>query len=454
MNLGILIRVLAKRRALRAHERSSRARLLAHQQHALAALRAFAVASSPFYRSLHRGLAAAPLAELPVVTKTMMMSRFDDVVTDRALRLVELERYLGALQDNALFAGRYWVSATSGSSGHKAVVPNDLHEWTTILASYARANEWSGIRTSLVRRVTMAVVSSTNPGHQSARVAATLRSPFVVTHRFDAGQPLAELVEALNRIAPEVLVAYASMVRILAEEQLRGRLRIAPRAVNCSSEVLTKEARLLATRAWGHPPFEVYAATEAGGIGAECGAHAGLHLFEDLVIPEVVDDEYRPVPDGVTGERLLVTVLFSRTLPLLRYELTDRVRIATRACPCGRVFRLVEAIEGRTDDVLHLRGAGGGNVTLHPVVLEHALDPLRAAGWQVRHERDRLRILVAAPGDAFSPDDVAKSVREAIERAGAESPPVDVELVQSIPAAASGKRPLVVAAAASSAGGC
>jgi phenylacetate-coenzyme A ligase PaaK-like adenylate-forming protein len=154
----------------------------------------------------------------------------------------------------------------------------------------------------------------------------------VPTHRFDAGQRIDGLVESLNALQPAVLVAYASMIRGLADEQLRGHLRINPRGVNCSSEVLTQEARELATRAWGVPPFEVYAATETGLIAAECSAHRGMHLFEDLVVPEVVDTRDRPVPDGVTGDKLLVTVLFARTLPLIRYEMTDRVRISTRGC--------------------------------------------------------------------------------------------------------------------------
>lgn len=49
--------------------------------------------------------------------------------------------------------------------------------------------------------------------------------------------------------------------------------------------MLTPEARALVSSAWGRQPFEVYAATETGGIAAECDRHRGLHLFEDLIIP-------------------------------------------------------------------------------------------------------------------------------------------------------------------------
>jgi phenylacetate-coenzyme A ligase PaaK-like adenylate-forming protein len=83
----------------------------------------------------------------------------------------------------------------------------------------------------------------------------------IPVRRFDATQPLAEIVAGLNDWRPENLICYASMSRVLAEEQLAGRLRIAPRAVMCSSEVLTAEARRRIHLAFGAEPFNVYAAT-------------------------------------------------------------------------------------------------------------------------------------------------------------------------------------------------
>src|SRR5215208_2596300 len=61
----------------------------------------------------------------------------------------------------------------------------------------------------------------------------------------------------------------------------------------------------------GEKPFEVYAATEPARIASECEQHQGMHLFEDLVITEVVDENNKPVPPGIFGEKVLVTVLFS-----------------------------------------------------------------------------------------------------------------------------------------------
>jgi phenylacetate-CoA ligase len=445
MDAWLISNILRLRRTLRHRERWTREHLLEHQQHELATLRAFAMERSPFYRRLHRGLEAAPLAELPVLTKATMMDNFDEILTDPTLHLADLQTHLERLDGNEQFAGRYWVSATSGSSGRKSVIPSDAHEWAMTIASYGRANEWSGIHASPLHPVRMAVVSSTTAWHQSSRVAATVQSPFIHSERMDAAAPLADIVARLNQLQPDILIGYASMIRALADEQLDAQLRIAPRAVNSASEVLTAETRAMATRAWGVPPFNVYAATENGGIAAECAHHRGMHLFEDLVIPEVVDDQYRPVPPGQPGDRLLVTVLFSRTLPLIRYEMTDRVTLASETCADRLPFRLLESIEGRTDDIVLLPASDGGTVRVHPVVFHRVLDLLDAPAWQVRQHGADITVLVAAPGPQVDLAGTEQAVRSALDQVGATPGAVSLSIVDTIPAGAAGMRPLVVA---------
>jgi len=218
MDAAMIGRVLWLRRVLRRRERWSRAQVEDYQRRKLAALRSHAVLRSPFYQRFHQGLRDRPLAELPVLTKAMLLDHFDEITTDPALHLDDLEAYLAGLVDDERFAGRYWVSSTSGSSGRKSIIPSDAREWAMILASYARANQWAGINAGLLHPVRMAVVSSTAPWHQSARVAATLRSPLVDSHRLDAAAPPAQIVARLNELQPQVLIGYASMLRMLAEE--------------------------------------------------------------------------------------------------------------------------------------------------------------------------------------------------------------------------------------------
>jgi phenylacetate-coenzyme A ligase PaaK-like adenylate-forming protein len=254
--------------------------------------------------------------------------------------------------------------------------------------------------------------------------------------------PLAQLVSALNQQEPHVLIGYASALKMLALEQLEGRLRIHPRSIDASSEVLTTEARALVARAFGVKPFEVYAATETGGIAAECARHEGLHLFEDLLIVEPVDDAYRPVPIGEVAARTLVTVLHARTLPLIRYELTDRIRLTTRRCSCALPFALIESVEGRSDDVLSLPGADGSRVAVHPVLFERLLDDLAPAGWQVAADDGGLVVRLRV---SRVPQQLSAQVREALLSTGVHpDTALRLEAVADIPAGAAGKRPRFV----------
>jgi putative adenylate-forming enzyme len=443
---GLVLAVLGRRRRLRRRDSSSRPQLIAHQERALAVLRTHAYAHSPFYRRFHAGRLDAPLSELPVLTKAQLMEEFDEAVTDRAVRLDAVERHLAVLRGDELFRGRYRVCATAGTTGRRGIFLWDRSEWVDVLASYNRAQEWGGARAGLTRRMTTAVVSSTNPTHQSARVGASIDSAWLPTVRIDSGDDLASIVLRLNRRQPRTLVAYASMLRVLAEEQIAGRLAIAPEFVFSASEVLTRSTRDAATAAWGRQPRDVYAATETAAIAAECGQHPGMHLFEDLVFTEVVDEANRPVPPGVYGAKVLVTVLFSRTLPLIRYEMTDSIQVAAEHnCPCGRPFGLLAGVQGRAQEALQFATAGGGERTVQPVVVHHVMDRATSAGWQVVQRPDGLDVLLVRPRNV-DPPSLAANLRSAIAAQGVVVPNVRVREVESVPRTALGKAPLITRA--------
>src|SRR5215207_6940457 len=241
--LRLVLGVLARRRALRRRDSWSRARLLDHQATELARLRHYAYARSPFYRRFHAGKFDSPLSELPVLTKTQLMERFDELVTARNVRLEDVEENLTRLRGDELFAGTYYVSATAGTTGRRGVFLWSLPEWMQVLASYSRAFDWTGATAGLTHRVRTAVVSSTNPSHQSARVAASIDSRWVPTLPVDSGEELPSIVTRLNGWQPQMLVAYASVLRLLAEEQLAGRLMITPTVLFSTSEVLTDSTR-------------------------------------------------------------------------------------------------------------------------------------------------------------------------------------------------------------------
>ena len=180
-------------------------------------------------------------------------------------------------------------------------------------------------------------------------------------------------------------------------------------------------------------------------LAAECTSHRGLHLFEDLVIVEVVDEHHLPVPPGVYGAKVLLMVLFSRTQPLIRYEVSDRVsRSRTEQCPCGRPFALLEGIEGRAPEVLHFPAHTGGEVAVIPHVFHRVMDTVPASGWQVVQEQDELRVLLSGASESLNEATLLDALQQALAAQGAMVPPIHIQRVAAIPRNASGKAPLIV----------
>lgn len=94
MNAQTLWKLLSLRRRLRRHDRWTRAQVNEHQARELRRLREHVYARSPFYKRFHRDLTDKPLGDLPILTKEMVIDHFDEIVTEPAVRLADLEAHL------------------------------------------------------------------------------------------------------------------------------------------------------------------------------------------------------------------------------------------------------------------------------------------------------------------------------------------------------------------------
>lgn len=446
MNIQIILKLLYTLEQLRKHEGWTRQRLGSYQAEALRDLRQYAYQRSPFYQKFHKGLTGRPLHELPVLTKAMMMEHFDELVTDRTLHLEDVRSYAAEGEAGQRYRNRYWVNATSGSSGHPGFFLFDEAEWAYVLSSFARSQEWSGVRINLTHRQRMATVASISPWHMSSQVSAAVQSWWRPSLRLPASQPLSKTVEQLNEWQPEVLIAYASMAGNLAEEQISQRLHINPKVVYVASEVLTAQTRRRVAKAWGNEPFNQYAATETASIAAEHRSCRRMHFFEDLVITEIVDEQYRPVPPGEYGVKILVTTLFSRTQPLIRYELNDSVRVSTEPHNCGLPFAVLESIQGRVEDSLTLPAISGGEVLIRPLVINRIMDIVPVSGWQVIQQADSgLVVLLTGARNGLTDQGLMEQISNSLAQEGAKVPYIKIRHVPEIPKTAAGKAPLIKA---------
>jgi len=418
------------------HDRWTRKPLEEYQARALHACREYAYAHSPFYQRFHRGLMDRPLHELPVLTKAMLMEYFDDLVTDRSIHLDEVRQYLTHPAGQGRFLNRYRVMATSGSTGQPGVFLASQAEGAHLAAGFARFPAWADVTPDSKA----AIIASTASGHMSSQIPAMVQGQMLPRLQLSASDPVETLVQQLNAWQPDMMAGYASIMRVLAEEQRQGRLRITPRFIFSASETLTQDTRRRIEQAWHTRLFNIYAATGSGVLAAECTAHRGLHLFED-----VVDAHNRPVPPGVYGEKVLLTVLFIRTQPLIRYEVSDRVsRARVSSCSCGRPFALLEGIEGRAPEVLHFPARQGGEVAVIPHVFHRVMDTVPVSGWQVVQEQDGLQMLLSGASESLHEATLVDALYQALAAQGAIVPPLHIQRVAAIPRNASGKAPLIV----------
>ena len=443
MNTQMFLQMLRHYRRICQRDHWTQKQLKLHQDRALLLLRDYAYSRSPFYSRFHKGLTGHPLHELPVLTKSLLMEHFDEIVTDRSIHLDEVEAHVKTVQGNERFLGRYWVNATSGSTGAHGLFLFNYDEWINIQLFFARRSDWAGKKLGLNRRIKQAVVGSTIPWNMSAMADASIRSWWVQMLRLDASNPIDDIVSNLNTWQPEILGGYPSLINLLAEEQIANRLHISPDVIVISAEITTNEMRRHIEQAWGRKPFNQYGATEGGGLASECDQHNGLHLYEDLVIIEVVNKDNQPVPVGTYGEKILITVLFSRTQPLIRYELSDMVRLAPLHCSCGRPYALIDDIQGRVEELLYFPTPTGRQVGVHHNVFDRVFEIVPSSGWQVIQEPNALKVLLSGVHGGIKDEFLIESLQRELATQGITIPPIQIERVSAIPRSASGKAPLI-----------
>jgi phenylacetate-coenzyme A ligase PaaK-like adenylate-forming protein len=235
--------------------------------------------------------------------------------------------------------------------------------------------------------------------------------------------PLAEIVDRLNELQPASLSAYASILACLAAEQRGGRLRIASKSVTSNRETLMPEVRAVIADAFRTPVVNGFGSTE-GLIGHSAPDDDALVFNSDLCIVELVDAENRPVPPGVPSAKVLLTNLYNRTQPLIRYELTDSFVRQPDAPDHGH---LRATVRGRADEVLHY-----GGVPIHPHVVRSVM--VRSADildYQVRQTPRGIDtdVLTAVPIDAAR---LADCLAEALAEAGLDNPAVSVRTVDRL----------------------
>ena len=425
-------------------------RILALQQSRLRSLIRWAKSQSPFYAEhlRHVDPEKFELSQLPTLTKADMMNNFDSFLTDRQLRRTDLERFMS--NPNRLgqwYLGRYALSHTSGTQGMQAIIVQDRSMMELLYAlqmmcGNAYTRTLSGLCEGICQGVRLAAITIGRGFYPSASMLAYAPPAFKAFTRrlwLTHIEPLDEVVNQLNRFQPNILLAYANVLEILAREALAGRLMLDRgrplRQIVNFSEPLSQGARNLIEKAFNLPITNNYAMGECMALTTGCPGGHGMHLQADWAILEVVDRHNRPVIPGQPGDKVLLTNLYNLIQPFIRYEIEDVVTVSPQSCPCGSPLPLILKVEGRTDELLWIR-VGDQNRQIHPFVFVDMLDEYPAVGWYqvLQVERNRFLLRAApAPGRIIDLPGIHEIIHRGLRHYGlADSIHLDVEITNQV----------------------
>ncbi|HWQ93517.1 MAG TPA: AMP-binding protein [Clostridia bacterium] len=393
------------------------------QQSRLSELLRTASHKVPFYRngwsgSHARGLDPARLADWPILQKKALRGSPHQFLSQEAPQsALRLEQTSGTTGTPLTL----WQSRATAQSWY-ALMEARWRGWYGL----SRADRWGILGGQLV-----------TPQHQQ-------KPPFWVWN-----SALNQLYCSSYHISPETcghyldeiktrrlvyLWGYASSLYSLAMFAQERHLQ-APqlKVVISNAEPLYDHQRELISRVFQCPVRNTYGMSENTAAASECEA-GSLHLWPEVGVYEVLsDDSNDPVPPGETG-RLICTGFLNADMPLIRYEVGDRVSIAppTHQCPCGRTLPILLSVEGRSDDVI-LTPDGRRIGRLDPVF---KADLHLKEAQIIQESLDVLRVLIV-PAQNFSATDERQIIAALRQRIGDIS--IKVERVTHIPRTANGK---------------
>jgi len=301
--------------------------------------------------------------------------------------------YKYACADPATFMRMHMSSGTTGIPVINPFTRNDIDQWASIMARCYCA---AGVGPHDVVQITPSF-GLFNGGfgfHYGAEKLGAMIIPI------GAGRSLLQL-QFLKDFNVSVLTAIASYPLRLMEVARKENYDFKKtnlRVVILGAEVWSDEMRKRIEDTMGVTSYDIIGMTETGGVGLgiDCSARKGIHIWEDEYLVEIIDPATGQVlPDGQEGE-MVVTTLTREGLPLVRYRTRDITAIMTREiCSCGRTSLRIQRLKGRNDDMLKIKG-----VNFYPQQLEGILMTKKQLGnhYQIVLEkikgRDNVTIMI------------------------------------------------------------
>ncbi len=261
------------------------------------------------------------------------------------------------------------IHSSSGTTGNPTVVlhsKNDLDAWAELVA---RNLYMVGVRDTDVFQNTSGYGMFT--GGLGFQYGAEKLGCLTVPAAAGNSKRQIKFMKDFGTTVVHIIPSYATrLAEVMAEEGVDPKKDLKIRILAIGAEPHTEEQRRRIEELRGVKAYNSFGMSEMCGPGVafECKEQNGMHIWEDNVIVEIVNPvTLQPVPDGELGE-LVLTTLNREAMPLIRYRTRDLTRIIPGDCPCGRTHRRLARFQGRSDDMIILKG-----VNIFPIQIEKIL---------------------------------------------------------------------------------
>ncbi|MGH7827791.1 MAG: phenylacetate--CoA ligase family protein [Candidatus Binatia bacterium] len=326
---------------------------------------------------------------------------------------------------------------TGGSTGQMLTFYQDRHYKMANTADKFLTYGMCGYRPGDPWVIMRGIDYGTRRGRWS-KSAERLRFNLLRINTFDLDwKGVGDYAQALQSFRPTLVVGYVSSLTLFADYiQQHGGLRIRPKAIQPTAEMLTEMQRRKLETVFGCKALNRYGCREVGNIAQECEAHDGLHVLNQTTYLEIVDKQGTVLPPGQPGH-IVVTNLTNYAFPLIRYSIGD-VGIAApdTRCACGRGMPRIDRIEGRAADII----VSPEGKLLHGEFFTHLFYGMPGVRqFQVIQTTPRILLIRIVKGAEFEEHRVIEQLRNVILEHGSPSFEIDFEFPEQIPVSASGK---------------
>ena len=254
--------------------------------------------------------------DFPVLTKSLLMQHFDEIVTAPGVTKAAIAEFLTRSKDpNDLFLGKYRVIHTSGSSGEVGYFVYSTTIGRLDDAPAARCTARSQTQRQIPRRVFRGHRRPLRRRHDGELDARGIAKLFIDIGLFEVNSPLPDVIAGLNAFQPDVLAGYTTAIKILAEKQRAGALKLdSLMAIMTAGEATTDADRAFLEQTFGCALYNTYACSEHLAMGGSLPGSSNIVLHDHDLIYELFPDHS------------IVTNMFNHTLPLIRYRMADILR--------------------------------------------------------------------------------------------------------------------------------